>query len=142
MRQAKTQQHTAVDTSAGEANTAERHSSTGYSKGGTITVDRRYFYRLELENDLYRRHLSRFEAGVAHKLATSVQTVLSESQESAQKKNEELALTEHCRKPIESDDSVVEGAERGKKRARESGQEEDEALAILQERFDVKRRKV
>ncbi|KAI9872798.1 MAG: hypothetical protein M1830_001182 [Pleopsidium flavum] len=139
--QAKVPQEAAVGNIANESLAAEGHFSVGNPKPSTITVDKRYLYRLELENDLYRRHLSRYEVGVAHGLAALVQTIMSKDQSNALNTDPQGPIQEQSEPPVMSDAKVVECTEPKKKRVKSTSKEEKEALAILQKNFDEKRRK-
>jgi len=139
--QAKVRQEAAVGNTANETLAAERHFPPGNPKSSTITINKRYLHRLKLENDLYRRHLSRYEAGVAHGLAALIQTVLSESQVSVGETDSQASAQEQSEQPVKSECRVVECVEPKKKRAKTTGREENEALAILQKAFDEKRKK-
>lgn len=62
----------------------EHHRRADNDKSSSVVVDKRYLGRLELENDLYRQHLDRYEAGVASRLLALVETALNEPRETAE----------------------------------------------------------
>ena len=51
---------------------AESQLRALHCKPSGVVVNKRYLHRLELENDLYRRHLSRYEKGVADRLLREI----------------------------------------------------------------------
>jgi hypothetical protein len=51
-----------------------------HCKSSRVVVNKQYLQRLELENDLYRRHLRKYEQGVAYNLISSVRDILGGTQ--------------------------------------------------------------
>lgn len=54
--------------------------SGNQSMSSTVRIDKRYLYRLELENHLYQRHLRTFEVGVAEHLLALLDETFGEGQ--------------------------------------------------------------
>lgn len=108
-----------------------------HCKPSSVVVNKRYLHRLELENDLYRRHLSRYEQGVADKLFGLVRGILSEIQGDAEGSG---AVTAHQDdKLIAPVSEAVSDTEPKTKGSKTAGQEEEEALVILQHNFSDNR---
>jgi len=106
-------------------------------KPSSVVVNKRYLHRLELKNDLYRRHLSRYEQGIADKLFGLVRGILSEIQGDAGGPG---AVTAH------QDDKLTTLASEAMsdtvpktKGSKTASQEEEEALMILQTNFSDNR---
>lgn len=58
----------------------ESEIPASHCKSSRVLVNKQYLQRLELENDLYRRHLRKYEQGVADNLISSVRDILGGTQ--------------------------------------------------------------
>lgn len=99
-------------------------------KPSSVVVDERYLYRLELENDLYRGHLSRYETEVADSLMGLLEDILCGTGQDAGGPD---TLMKH-----QSDKLAVLGndSETRQMTVKKPGKEEKEALVILQQNFN------
>ncbi|MCJ1367230.1 hypothetical protein MMC16_006362 [Acarospora aff. strigata] len=113
---------------------AKHQRPAGHSNSSVI-VNKRYLYRLELENEIYRQHLSRFEAGVANKLAALVKNTLLGARIDAAEADPDNS---NAREVVPTTMSYSKHIE---EKLTASGKEEKEALVILQKSFDEARRK-
>lgn len=106
-------------------------------KPSSVVVNKRYLHRLELENDLYRRHLSRYEQGIADKLFGLVSGILSEIQGDAGGPG---AVTAHQHDKLTTLASeAMSDTEPKTKGSKTAGQEEEKVLVILQRNFSENR---
>lgn len=107
-----------------------------HCKPSSVVVNKRYLLRLELENDLYRRHLSTYEQGVADKLIGLVGDILSETLGDA---GDPVGITARQDDKLTAPHSkAASDTKPGKKRLKTAGQEEEEALVILRRNFSDK----
>lgn len=104
-----------------------------HCKPSSVVVKKLYLHRLELENDLYRLHLSRYEQGVADNLIGLVRDILSGTQGDTGGPD---AVTAHQDDKLACPDSEgMSDSEPGKKILKTAGQEEKEVLVNLQKNF-------
>lgn len=102
-------------------------------KPSSVVVDKRYLYRLELENDLYRGHLSRYEKEVADSMMGLLEDILCGT---GRETGDPDTLMKHQSDKLAGLDNDSEPRQ---KTAKKAGKEEKEALVILQKNFNDNR---
>ena len=112
---------------------AESQTPALHCKPSGVVVNKRYLYRLELENDLYRRHLSRYEKEVANSLTGSLRDILCATQDDAG--SPDTLMEPHRDKVAGVDSEAASDGEPKRKRVNTADKEEQEGPVILQRNF-------